>query len=246
MNEEQSTRVSEETRPVEETPKWVESSVWTERMLETLKTGVKVGKWYSLIDKVRKQGNLESAFHKVAKNKGASGVDHVTTKKFGEKLEEELQRIAEALKEGTYEPQAIRRKYIPKGSGKGMRPLGIPTVRDRVVQTALRNVIEPIYEVTFSDTSYGFRPERGCKDALREVDYWLKTDKQYVVDIDIKSSYNIVKEAYQRKIEKGELSLMTRLELEQAHERLRDYYDDLRLDYLDKLSEIQKLRNATY
>ena len=122
----------------------VEPKVWTERMLTALVQGVKGGKWFSLIDKVHPERTLEAAFSQVAANQGAAGVDHVTIAMFETRLDEELRRLSEHLRNGTYRPQAIRRHYIPKPGTQEKRPLGIPTVRDRVVQTAVRMVIEPI------------------------------------------------------------------------------------------------------
>lgn len=171
---------------------WTEPSVWTERMLDALVKGVQGGKWYSLIDKVTKLENLRSAYRQVKKNGGSAGVDNVTTEMFGQRLDEELERLVQQLKDGTYEPQAVKRVHIPKPGSKKTRPLGIPTVRDRVVQTALRNVIEPIYEQGFAEHSYGFRPGRGAKDALRYVDQKLKEGWIYVVDADLQSYFDTI------------------------------------------------------
>lgn len=171
---------------------WAEPSVWTERMLAALMTGVRGGKWYSLMDKVSSMKNLRAAFSKVKANRGVPGVDHVTVAHFASRREENLRCLSETLRNGTYRPQQIRRTYIPKPGSKEKRPLGIPTVRDRVVQTALRNVLEPIFEVGFVDQSYGFRPGRGCKDALRRVDKLLKAGYQYVVDADLKSYFDTI------------------------------------------------------
>lgn len=140
---------------------WVEAAVWTERMLTALEDGVKGGVWFSLIDKVIRPANLAAAFARVKANGGAAGVDHQTIAMFENCLEENLQRLAEELREERYRPQAVRRTYIPKAGSREKRPLGIPTVRDRVVQTALRQVIEPIFERDFAEHSYGFRPGRG-------------------------------------------------------------------------------------
>ena len=140
---------------------WVEPLVWTERMLTTLDTGVKGGRWYSLIDKVYPEGMLGAAFVRVAANRGSSGVDHVTIEQFTVERDANLKRLSEELRTGSYRPQAIRRHYIPKPGSRELRPLGIPTVRDRVVQTALRAVLEPIFERDFAAHSYGFRPRRG-------------------------------------------------------------------------------------
>lgn len=171
---------------------WVEPAVWNSRMLAALEKGVKGGKWYSLIDKVTDPRNLDAAYRRVAENGGSAGVDNVTIDMFGQRLYEELPKIAEQLEDGTYEPQAVKRVYIPKPGSTQGRPLGIPTVRDRVVQTALRNVIEPIFEWDFASNSYGFRPGRGCKDALRHVDERLKEGYVYVVDADLKSYFDTI------------------------------------------------------
>ena len=171
---------------------WVELSVWTERMLTALENGVKGGKWYSLMDKVYSIGNLRSAFSMVKANKGSPGIDHQTIEVFASRLEENLENVSRALQDGRYRPQAIKRVWIPKPGSKEKRPLGIPTVRDRVVQAALRNVLEPVFEKDFADHSYGFRPGRGCKDALRRVDALLKQGYSYVVDADLKSYFDTI------------------------------------------------------
>lgn len=154
------------TKPRARGREWVERSVWTERMLNTLERGVKGGKWFSLIDKVYAPANLACAWSKVARNKGASGVDRQTISGFNRRLDQNLRGLNEALKKGIYEPQAVRRCWIDKPGSKEKRPLGIASVRDRVVQTALRNVLEPIFDHDFSENSYGFRPGRGAHDAL--------------------------------------------------------------------------------
>ena len=171
---------------------WVEPEVWTDRMLTALEQGVKGGKWFSLIDKVHSKRNLRSAWQSVRANKGAAGVDHQTIRMFERHLEENLTRLEESIRAGTYRPQAIRRAWIPKPGGKDKRPLGIPTVRDRVVQTALRNVLEPVFERDFAARSYGFRPGRGCKDALRRVDWLLKVGYTFVVDADLRSYFDSI------------------------------------------------------
>jgi RNA-directed DNA polymerase len=171
---------------------WVEPSVWTERMLTALETGVKGGHWFSLIDKVYSAANLRSAAAKVAANGGAAGVDHVTTKQFTERLDENVEQLTRQLRDGTYRPQQVRRVWIPKPGSQEQRPLGIPTVRDRTVQAAVRHVIEPIFERDFAEHSYGFRPQRGCKDALRRVDRLLKQGYTWVVDADLKSYFDTI------------------------------------------------------
>jgi RNA-directed DNA polymerase len=161
-------------------------------MLTALEHGVKGGKWYSLMDKVSSPGNLRSAFTSVKANKGSPGVDYETIEMFEHRLEENLGRLAESLRAGTYRPQAIKRVWIPKPGTSEKRPLGIPTVRDRVVQAALRTVLEPIFERDFAAHSYGFRPGRGCKDALRRVDTLLKEGYHFVVDADLKSYFDTI------------------------------------------------------
>jgi RNA-directed DNA polymerase len=161
-------------------------------MLTALEIGVKGGKWYSLIDKVSSVSNLRSAFAQVKRNRGSAGVDRVTIGRFGERLEENLESLSSSLRDGTYRPQAIRRVWIPKPGSREKRPLGIPTVRDRVVQTALRNVLEPIFERDFAAESYGFRPGRGAKDALRRVVELLNAGYVYVVDADLQSYYDTI------------------------------------------------------
>jgi len=161
-------------------------------MLTALEQGVKGGKWFSLIDKIHPARTLRAAFSQVAANKGAAGVDHVTVTMFDDRLEENLKRLSEDLQSGLYRPQQIRRHYIPKPGSKEKRPLGIPTVRDRVVQTAVLNALEPIFEREFAEHSYGFRPGRGCKDALRRVDQLLKAGYTYVVDADLKSYFDTI------------------------------------------------------
>lgn len=171
---------------------WTEPVVWTERMLTALEAGVKGGIWFSLIDKVYKPGNLRAAFAKVKANQGAAGVDHQTIEMFEANLDTNLSKVAQQLADGSYCPQAVRRHWIAKPGSSEKRPLGIPTVRDRVVQTALRNVMEPIFERDFAEHSYGFRPERGCKDALRRVDYLLKAGYTWVVDADLQSYFDTI------------------------------------------------------
>src|SRR5271165_2983467 len=128
-----------------------EPLIWTERMLAALDEGVKGGKWYSLMDKVYPENVLQAAFAKVSANKGGAGVDHVTIEEYAKALDKNLARLSEELASGRYRPQAIRRHYIEKMGSKELRPLGIPTIRDRVVQTALRMALEPIFERDFAD-----------------------------------------------------------------------------------------------
>jgi len=175
-------------------PKWVwtEAAVWTERMLATLERGIKGGKWFSLIDKVWKGENLQSATEQVLRNNGGAGVDGQSCEQYRRRAPERLERLQEQIKNGSYTPPPVKRVWIPKLGSKELRPLGIPTVEDRVVQTAVRNVIEPIFENIFAEHSYGFRPGRGAKDALRRVDHLLKTGKVWVVDADLKGYFDTI------------------------------------------------------
>jgi len=160
-------------------------------MLEALETGVKGGKWHSLIDKVTRESSLKAAWKQVEERKGGGGVDGMSIEVFSMRLDKRIARLSEQLREGTYEPQAVKRVWIPKADGK-KRPLGVPTIIDRVVQTSIRNAIEPIFEQMFADCSYGFRPGRGCKDALREVAAELKQGRTWVVDVDIEQYFDSI------------------------------------------------------
>jgi RNA-directed DNA polymerase len=163
---------------------WAVASVWTKRMLSALVNGVKGGKWYALMDKVFAPDTLAAAWTKVRANKGAAGVDGQSIERFAARADDYLAELSTALREGSYQPQAVKRVDIPKGNGK-TRPLGIPTVKDRIVQQAVRLAIEPIFETGFRNGSYGFRPGRGCHDALREVDRLIKDGYAYVADADL-------------------------------------------------------------
>jgi len=169
-----------------------EPTVWTARMLAALQQGVKGGRWHSLIDKLYPVATLRAGFAAVKSNRGAAGVDHVSIERYASDLDANLARLSESLRSGTYRPRAIRRHYIPKPGSQEKRPLGIPTIQDRVVQTALRMVLEPIYERDFAAQSYGFRPGMGCKDALRRVDELLKGGYVHVVDADLKSYFDTI------------------------------------------------------
>lgn len=171
---------------------WANPCVWTDHMLATLTTGVRGGKWHTLMDKVFAERNLYTASSKVLGKEGAAGVDHQSTAAFEAHRREELQRLAEALRTDSYRPQAVRRTWIPKLGSNEQRPLGIPTVRDRVVQTALLQVLEPIFDNTFSDHSYGFRHGRGCHHALECVESLLREGYVYIVDADLKSYFDTI------------------------------------------------------
>jgi RNA-directed DNA polymerase len=160
-------------------------------MLAALGNGVRGGKWHSLIDKVDAPQTLWAAWQRVAANQGAAGIDRMSIERFEAKAEHYLAELARALQEGSYQPDPLRRVHIPKGKGK-TRPLGIATVKDRVVQTALKLVMEPIFEKEFLPVSFGFRPGRSCKDALRVVDRALKDGYTWVVDADLQSYFDTI------------------------------------------------------
>lgn len=170
---------------------WVEAGVWTNRMLAALENGVRGGRWYSLMDKVYAPRTLEAAWKRVAANKGAAGVDRVSVQRFARHAQRYLAELAEELRDGSYRPAPVRRVHIPKGQGR-TRPLGIATVKDRIAQAAVKLVLEPIFEREFLPFSYGFRPERSSKDALREVEGLLKAGYGWVVDLDLENYFDSI------------------------------------------------------
>lgn len=169
-----------------------ERGVWTEPMLAALEKGLKGSKWFSLIDKVWSERTLELAWRKVRANAGACGVDGITIRRFAKDSKSRLLAVNEQLKRGTYQPKPVKRVWIDKPGSAEKRPLGIPTVTDRVVQAAARMVIEPIFEHRFAKHSYGFRPGCGCKEALRRVEKLLRAGHTHVVDVDIKGYFDAI------------------------------------------------------
>jgi len=161
-------------------------------MLTALDEGVKGGVWYSLIDKVYAPRNLAAAWARVQANAGAAGSDGQSIAAFAAQAERHLQQLHEQLRTGSYQPLPVRRVWIDKPGSTEQRPLGIPAIRDRVVQTALRQVLEPIWEAGFAEQSYGFRPGRGCLDALHRVEELLKAGYTFVVDADLKSYFDTI------------------------------------------------------
>jgi RNA-directed DNA polymerase len=174
---------------------WANPCAWTERMLTTLEQGVRGGRWHTLIDKAYAPLNLFAASASVIGNRGAAGVDHQTVENFAANRIKELDRLHDCLRTDSYRPQAVRRVWMPKPGSSEQRPLGVPTVRDRVVQTALLHVLEPIFDATFSPSSYGFRHGRGCHHALERVEELLAAGYQYVVDADLKSYFDTIPKA---------------------------------------------------
>lgn len=175
---------------------WVERSVWTERMVGCLRRGgPEGGKWFSLHDKVFARKTLEAGFARVLANRGAPGIDGVTVDVFGERLTIEIERLHAAWRAGTYRPDAVKRAWIPKPGSAERRPLGIPTVRDRVVQAALRSVLEPIFESDFHGNSYGFRPGRSAQQAAGVVLGHLQAKRLVVVDVDLQAYFDSIPHA---------------------------------------------------
>ena len=170
---------------------WVKPEIWSNNMLEALVNGVKGGKWFSLIDKVYAPKTLMIAWEQVRNNKGAAGIDGVSIKRFELNAELYLKELSLEIKENRYIPQDVKRVYIPKGVGK-TRPLGIPVVKDRIVQTAVKLVIEPIFENEFISSSYGFRPGKSAKDALREVNDLIERGYIHYVDADLQSYFDTI------------------------------------------------------
>jgi RNA-directed DNA polymerase len=149
-----------------------------------------VKKWYSLIDKVYRMSNLREAYRQVRAKRGAPGIDSVTVEAFGENLEEELTKLHHELRTRRYKPKPVRRVEIPKPDGS-KRLLGIPTVRDRVVQQAMLNVLQPIFEPDFHPSSYGYRPGRSCQQAVAKAERFMnKYGLKYVVDMDLSKCFD--------------------------------------------------------
>jgi RNA-directed DNA polymerase len=173
---------------------WAQRAVWTDRMLKTLlENQVRGGRWHSLVDKVYSELNLYLSARKVTGKKSAAGVDGQTSDDFDQQLIAETRLLGEQLKGQTYRPVAVKRVHIPKpGRPNETRPLGIPTIRDRVVQRAIVNVIEPILDHAFHERSFGFRHGRGAHDALRIVEQKISEGYVYVVDADLKGYFDSI------------------------------------------------------
>jgi RNA-directed DNA polymerase len=150
-------------------------------------------KKHSLIDKVYHPTNLRLAWSKVLENKGSGGVDRVTLEQFGMHLQEELDRLGEELRKGRYQPAPVRRVYIPKpGQIDKKRPLGIPSIRDRVCQQAVLNRLAPIFEADMDDANFGYRVGRSTKDALTKVWREIKQGNEWIVDADLTDFFGTV------------------------------------------------------
>ena len=134
---------------------------------------------------------MHQAFRAVKRNKGKAGVDRVSIEMYCKQLDQNLEALMRRLKQGTFQPRPARRAYIDKGRGK-LRPLGIPTVRDRVAQEVLRRLLSPLFEPLFHDDSYGFRPERSCHMALERVLEIWRDGHRHVLDADISGFFDYI------------------------------------------------------
>jgi RNA-directed DNA polymerase len=135
---------------------------------------------------------LAGSLQKVVAKGGSAGIDNQSARAVYEHQEPTIQKLEQELRTGQYQPQAVKRVWIPKPGSQEKRPLGVPTVRDRIVQGAVLQVIEPIFEREFATQSYGFRPGKGCKDALRRVDKLLRSGQHWVLDADLKSYFDTI------------------------------------------------------
>jgi RNA-directed DNA polymerase len=161
-------------------------------MLKRLEESQEQTVWYSLWDKVWQTDNLNQAILGVILNRGSAGMDGQSTGQFSRDWTRQSEQLQQELRTGSYRPQAARRVWIPKLGSTELRPLGIPAVRDRVVQTALLAVLEPIFERDFAEQSYGFRPGRGCLPALERVESLLQSGHTWVVDADLKAYFDTI------------------------------------------------------
>lgn len=172
-------------------------------------------KYYSLIDKVYALNNLYTSFESVKRNKGAAGNDHQSISDFEEKLVENINQLHEELRTKTFQPSPVRRVEIPRPDGR-KRPLGIPNVRDRVVQQAILNVIQPIFEPDFHPSSYGYRPHRSCQHAVAKAQQFLvRYNLPWAVDMDLSKCFDtldheLILQSLNRKISDGSLLKLIR------------------------------------
>jgi RNA-directed DNA polymerase len=146
----------------------------------------------ALLEEMLQRENMQNALRRVKQNAGAAGVDGMTVNELEAHLREHWPRIREELQNGTYHPQPVRKVEIPRPGGKGKRTLGIPTVLDRLLQQALLQVLQPIFDPTFSDASFGFRPERGAHHALERAREHIASGRTWVVDFDLEKFFDRV------------------------------------------------------
>ena len=177
-------------------------------------------KWYSLIDKVYRMENLQSAYKAVRQNRGAPGVDGVTVEAFGQNLQQNLEQLQHELKAGTYQPKQLLRVEIPKEGSKEKRKLGLPTVRDKVVQQALLNILQPIFDPGFHPSSYGYRPNRSCQRAVEKAERFMnRYGLKHVVDMDLSKCFDLLDDeliiqSVNRKVSDGSVLKLIRKFLE--------------------------------
>jgi len=145
-----------------------------------------------LMEAMVERENMQTALQRVMSNRGAAGVDKMTVEELKPYLKEEWKRIKEELLSDEYRPSAVLKVEIPKADGKGVRKLGIPTVIDRLIQQALHQVLSPIFEESFSESSYGFRPGRSAQDAVRQARAYVSEGRRWVVDIDLEKFFDRV------------------------------------------------------
>src|SRR5664279_3943201 len=191
------TRVAEATPPqqagkAQDPWWWVEPLVWNKRMLTRLEQSEPTTVWFRLWDKVIAAENLQAAFWAVWRNNGAPGVDGQTVEQFNAQEQAELAGLREELRGKSYRRQPARRVWIPKPGTTEKRPLGIPAVRDRTVEAALKNVLEPIFERDFAAHSYGFRPGRGCREAVSRVEELLEQGHGWCVELDFRGYFDTI------------------------------------------------------
>jgi RNA-directed DNA polymerase len=198
-------------------------------MLNRLESTQEQTVWWALWDKVCSPENLDAAILKVIVNKGSAGVDNQTTHQLAQDWDRNRNQLLGELRAGQYQPLPVKRVWIDKAGSKDKRPLGVPAVRDRAVQTALRAVMEPIFEKDFSDRSYGFRPGRGCLQALERVESLLRAGHTWIVDADIKAYFDSIPqdkllEQIERRIADGTVLRLIRQYLEAGvMETMRDW-----------------------
>ncbi|OPY79845.1 MAG: Group II intron-encoded protein LtrA [Syntrophorhabdus sp. PtaU1.Bin153] len=163
-----------------------------ERQASAAAEGAPRSETTTLLEEVLRRENLKKAYNRVRSNKGAPGIDGLTVDGLGAYLKEHWPRTKEEIRNGTYQPQPVRRVDIPKPGGKGTRMLGIPTVLDRFIQQAILQVLTPIFDPHFSGSSYGFRPGRSAHDAVRQARQHVEDGCRCVVDIDLEKFFDTV------------------------------------------------------
>ena len=170
------------------------AGVWASPRMEETETTNKAEQEGRLLEQILSSENMERAIKRVKSNKGAKGVDGMTVDDLDRWLAEQEDALRQSLLDGKYRPQPVRRVDIPKDKGK-TRPLGIPTVVDRTIQQAICQVLSPIYEQQFSDSSYGFRPQRGAHDALKQCVHYITDGYRWVVDMDLEKFFDTVNQS---------------------------------------------------